>query len=224
MRLFPWLSLGCTCITVSVLIWLCSGGPCQPLVLYHDFHQLFSKCFWMGPVLFYLCHCSFVFWSFAAHPVNVFGCLYMFTSLFLEPFFLRRGWVQACLHAASQVTLLSQLSCGGHWWQTCVTPWRLWRSKEDSNPFFPCVPTWGSMGLSRVCPLMALPTHEHLISTSISSSYSLTFLLCPFPSSLSGFHCLVYLISLEIASLSWLSRYVRTPSVCYSSCSLHFRY
>lgn len=80
------------------------------------------------------------------------------------------------LHAASQAMLLAQLSCGGHWWQTCVTPWRLWRScNEDSSPCSPCVLAWCYAALSTVCPLMALPTHEHFISTSISSPSVLSY-------------------------------------------------
>lgn len=106
--LFPWLSGGCVCVTVSVLIWLSVGGLCQPPALDHIFHQHFSKCFLMGPVLFSLCHCCFVFWSFTTHHViNVLlsACLHLYS---LSPSFsLGFGYVPASLQPAKRCCLPS---------------------------------------------------------------------------------------------------------------------
>lgn len=84
------------------------------------------KRLWTGSALFSLCCCCFVSWSFGAYPViKVSDSLYVFTPLFCGAFVLCRGWECACWHAASQVLLLAQVCFAGHWWQGCVTLWRL---------------------------------------------------------------------------------------------------
>lgn len=149
--------------------------------------------------LFSLCCCCFLFWNFATHPVvNVLVnlCLRPWS---LNPFSCAGLGCVACLHAAAKWSCLSKCP-------VVDTADRLVLHLGDGGE---AVVRTAALALLVSQPgalqdqaepahwLLALPTHEHL-------SYPPA--LCQFLSSLSDFHCFVY-SSLEIASLSWLSRH-----------------